>query len=241
VNYFSAALLRPLGYRGPLGTSAGLLLLTSLAAQAQRRPAAFPAPMPSPVEDPTLRRTDVGSTGRYQGLDGSWHAVQIGNWENDRVYLSDAGSTFKTYSPTDLKRFVLSGDTIAAVHDVVVKSRRFPRKKRPELVPAASAQQLYRGGGFQLVDYDSSQPSTVSSRLSSCLRWRRGRAAWQVVPMNTVKFNQLMLTLLGDNPELAAGLRAGQYRPRRDVARLLERYADWKTHQFLQSIALPTR
>ena len=241
MNCLSAVLPRPLGRRVLLGASVGLWVLTSLAAQAQRRPAAFPAPTLSPVEDPTLRRADTGSSGSYQGLDGTWHAVQIDGWENDRVYLSDAGRAFKAYSPTDLKRFVLLGDTIAAVHDAAVRSRRFLRKKRLELVPAAFARQLYRGGGFQLVDYDSSLPSTLGSRLSSRLLLRRGREAWQVVPMNTVKFNQLMLTLLGDNPELAAGLRAGQYQPRRDAAQLLERYADWKVRQSLQSAAQSTR
>lgn len=224
-----------------LDASVGLLVLTSFTTSAQRRSAAFPAPTPRPVEDLTIRRAGTGSSGTYQGLDGAWHAVQIDGWENDRVYLSDAGRTFNAYLPTDLKRFVLFGDTIAAVYDVAVKTRRFVLKGRPRLVPAAFGRQLYRGGSFQLVDYDSSLPSMLSSRLSSRLLLRRGQEAWQVVPMNTANFNQLMLTLLGDNPELAAGLRAGQYQPRRDAAQLLERYADWKVRQSLQSAAQSTR
>ncbi|HEX8428543.1 hypothetical protein [Hymenobacter sp.] len=217
-------------------------MLVALAggAQAQRRPVAFPAPTPAPIEDAALRR-GAGHSGSYQGLDGIWHAVQIEDWQNDRVYMSDAGSTYKAYSPTELRRFVVMGDTVVAVHDFVVPIRRSLFKHRPRLVPVAFARQLYRGGSFQLLDYDPPRPATLVSALSSRLLLRRGQEAWQVLPTNTAKFNQLMLTLLSNNLELAAGLRANQYRLRRDAAQLLERYTDWQTRQFLESTARPTR
>ncbi|MBC8082289.1 MAG: DUF4861 family protein [Hymenobacter sp.] len=161
-------------------------------------------------------------------------------WENDRVYLSDAGDTFKAYFPSELKRFVALGDTVVAARDVVVATRRFPfTRRRPRLIPAAFGRQLFRGGGFQLLSYDPARPATLTSALSSRLLLRRGQEAWQVLPANPAKFNRLMLALLGSDPALAAGLRAGQYRPRRDAARLLEQYADWQTRQFLQSVARP--
>lgn len=203
--------------------------------QAQRKPAAFPPPTAAPTEDPTLRR-GAGHPGSYQALDGQWHAVLIDGWQNDRVHMSDAGNYYKAYSPTELKRFVVSGDTVVAVHDAAVPRRRFLRRARPQLVPAVFGRQLYRGGGFQLVAYDPARPASLTSALSSYLLLRRGQQAWQVLPTTTSKFNQLMLTLLGDDPELAPGLQANQYHLRRDAAQLLERYADWQTRQRLQSI-----
>lgn len=216
-----------------VGTSL-LLVLIGEATQAQRKPAAFPPPTPAPTEDPALHRGS-GNPGSYQGLDGTWHAVQIESWQNDRVYLSDAGSTFKAYSPSELKRFVALGDTVVAVHEVAVRKRRFPRRSRPQLVPAAFGRQLYRGGGFLLVDYDPVRPASLTSALSSHLLLRHDQQAYQVLPTNKVKFNRLMLTLLGNDPELAPGLQANQYHLRRDAAQLLERYADWQIRQFLQS------
>lgn len=219
---------------------AGLYLGSASGARAQQRPAAFPAPTPTPTEDPTRRR-GAGHAGSYQGLDGVWHQVQIEGWENDRVYMSDAGNTYQAYGPAELKRFVVLGDTIAAARDVAVPRRRFLRRPRTELLPALFGRQLYRGGGFQLLDYDSSRPATLTSALSSRLLLRRGTEAWQVLPTNTAKFNQRMLVLLGSDPELAAGLQTGQYRPRRDAAELLERYADRRTRQFLKSAVQPVR
>jgi hypothetical protein len=217
---------------------AGLCLIGASASLAQRR-AGFPAPTPAPTEDPTLRR-GPGHPGSYQGLDGRWHAVQIEGWENDRVYLSDAGVAYQAFAPTELRRFVVLGDTIAAASTVAVPRRRFLRRPRTVLHPAVFGRQLYRGGGFQLLDYDPIRPASFSSGLSSYLLLRRGNEAWQVLPTNTRKFNQLMLVLLGSDPELASGLQAGQYRPRRDAAELLERYADRQTRQILKSAALPT-
>lgn len=216
------------------------IVVLSTTAQAQRKPAAFPAPTPAPTEDPALHR-GAGYAGRYQGNDGAWHSVQIESWENDRVYLSDAGSTFKAYFPTELKRFVTMGDTVVAAHDLIVTTRRFPFSRRRGLLPAAFGRQLYRGGGFQLLNYDPQRPATLLTALSNRLLLRQGHDAWQMLPTNTVKFNQLMLKLLGDNPELAAGLRANQYRPRRDAAELLERYGYWQIQQSLKSTAQPAR
>ncbi|MBD2715875.1 hypothetical protein KBK19_12590 [Microvirga sp. STR05] len=222
-----------------LSYSAVLFLLLSLrpsGAQAQRRAAAFPAPVPAPAADPMLRR-GAGHAGSYQALDGQWYTVQIDGWENDRVYLRDEGGVFAAYSPTDLKRFVYLGDTVVAADAVAMPRRRFLRRPQPRLVPAAFARQLYRGGGFQLLSYDPARPATLTTALSSSMLLRSGNEPWQVLPTNTVKFNQLMLTLLGTDPELVPGLQAGQYHLRRDAAQLLERYADWQTHRFLQSAA----
>lgn len=219
---------------------ASLCLSTAPAALAQQRPAAFPAPTPAPTDDPTRHRGS-GQAGSYQGLDGVWHQVQIGGWENDRVYMSDAGHTYQAYGPTELKRFVMLGDTMVAAREVAVPRRRFLRKPRPQLVPALFGRQLYRGGGFQLLDYDPARPATLTTALSSRRLLRRGAEAWQVLPTNTVKFNQLMLVLLGSDPELASGLQTGQYRPRRDAAALLERYADRQTRLSLKSAAQPAR
>ena len=216
-----------------------IVSLTAVA-QAQRKPAVFPAPTPAPTEDAALHR-GTGHAGQYQGNDGAWHSVQIESWENDRVYLSDAGSTFKAYFPTELKRFVTMGDTVVAARDLIVTTRRFPFKRHRGLLPAAFGRQLYRGGGFQLLNYDPQRPATVLTALSSRLLLRQGQERWQVLPTKTAKFNQLMLKLLGDNPELAAGLRANQYRPRRDAAELLERYAYWQIQQALKSAVQPTR
>ncbi|MDF7809975.1 hypothetical protein [Hymenobacter sp. YC55] len=131
------------------------------------------------------------------------------------------------------------GDTVVAARDLIVPTRHFPFSRRRGLLPAAFGRQVYRGGGFQLINYDPQRPATLLTALSSRLLLRRGQEAWQVLPTNTVKFNQFMLVLLGNNPELATGLRASQYHPRRDAAQLLERYADWQTRQFLQSITQP--
>lgn len=216
---------------------AGLWLAAASFALAQRQPAAFPAPTPAPTEGPALRQ-GTGHTGSYQGLDGGWHTVLVEGWENDRVYLSDAGSMYKAYGPTELKRIVVLGDPIAAAHEVMVQRRRFLRLPRPVLVPAAVERQMYRGGGFQLLQYDHpTRPATLASTLSSKLLLRRGNEAWQVLPSNTAKFNQRMLVLLGSDPELIAGLQTGQYRPRREAAELLERDADRQTRQFLKSAA----
>lgn len=217
-----------------------ILVLAPIFTQAQRKPAAFPAPTPAPTEDPALHRGS-GHAGRYQGNDGAWHSVQIETWENDRVYLSDAGNTFKVYFPTELRRFVTMGDTVVAARDLIVTTRRFPFRRHRALLPAAFGRQLYRGGGFQLLNYDPQRPATLLTALSSRLLLRQGQESWQVLPTKTAKFNQLMLKLLGDNPELAAGLRAKQYRPRRDAAELLERYVYWKIQQSLQSTAQPAR
>ncbi|UOG75740.1 hypothetical protein MTX78_03890 [Hymenobacter tibetensis] len=208
--------------------------------QAQRKPAAFPAPTPAPTEDPTLRR-GAGHAGIYQGNDGAWHTVQIENWENDRVYLSDAGRIYKAYLPTELRRFATMGDTVVAARDLVVVKRRFPFVRRRVLLPAVFGLQLYRGGGFQLLSYDSQRPATLLSALSSQLLLRHGQDEWQILPTNTAKFNQLMLKLLGDNPDLVAGLRAKQYHPRRDAAQLLERYSNWRINQYLQFTSQPAR
>lgn len=216
------------------------LMFAGVCAQAQRKPAAFPAPTPTPTNDPALRRGS-GNFGIYQRLDGTWHPVQIESWQNDRVYMSDAGSTFKAYSPTELQRFVILQDTVVAVHEVAVKKRRFLLRRRPQLVPAAFGRQLYRGGGFQLVSYDPIRPASLTSALSSHLLLRHGAQGWQVLPTNKRAFNQLMLVFVGNAPELAAGLRANRYRPRRDAAHLLEGYADWQTRQFLHSTTSPAR
>ncbi|UOQ67014.1 hypothetical protein [Hymenobacter volaticus] len=216
------------------------IVTLTAAAQAQRKPAAFPATTPALTEDPALHRGS-GHAGRYQSNDGAWHSVQIESWENDRVYLSDAGSTFKAYFPTELRRFVTMGDTVVAARDLVVVTRHFPFRRRRGLLPAAFGRQLYRDGGFQLLTYDPQRPATLLTALSSRLLLRQGQGGWQMLPTKTAKFNQLMLKLLGDNPELAAGLRAKQYRPRRDATELLERYVYWKIQQSLQSTAQPAR
>ena len=216
----------------------GLGLLT-LGAGAQSRPANFPVPTPAPVLSRVLHS---GTPGTYQDLAGNWHEARIAEWENYRVYISEADGLSRVYSPSELKRFVFVryADTVVTAFDVAVPRRRFLRRPKPTLRPALFARQLYHGGGFQLLDYDPVRQSDLLSRLNSSLLLRRTGQPWQLVPTGQTDFNQFMLAQVGDCPALAPGLRAGEYHARRDVVALLERYADWQLRRQLQTAAQST-
>ncbi|TGE25782.1 hypothetical protein E5K00_11505 [Hymenobacter aquaticus] len=202
---------------------------------AQRRPhAAFipPASYPEHTRNPTLRYEPGGKPGTFRGLDGQWHPVQIAGWLPDRVYLNESGNYYRAFSPEEMTAFVLSGtDTVVTLAGVA------PGKLGH--LPTAFGQQLFRGGGLQLVDVTDPVTSLFSVFIKPHKLFIRQNAdGWVLLPKERAPLQQLLLALLADDPALVAQLRAKRV-GRWQVPRLLAQYADFRTTQFLQTAAQP--
>ncbi|TGE14339.1 hypothetical protein [Hymenobacter elongatus] len=212
-----------------------LLLGGSVVGQAQRRPhAAFipPGTYDERTRNPTLRYEPGGRPGTFRGLDGAWHPVQIAGWLPDRVYLNDSGNYYRAFSPEDMTAFVLSNsDTIVTVAGVA------PGKLGNQRT--AFGQQLFRGAGVQLVDVTDPVTSLLSVFLKPHKLFIRQNAdGWILVPKQKAVLQQLLLKMLADDPTLVAELRAKRV-GRWQLPRLLTRYADFRTTQFLQTASRP--
>jgi hypothetical protein len=215
--------------------AAWLIVAGHFVGQAQRRPhAAFipPGSYDEHTRNPTLRYEPGGRPGTFRGLDGLWHPVQIAGWLPDRVYLNESGNYYRAFSPEEMTAFVLSNaDTIVTIAGVA------PGKLGHQLT--AFGQQLFRGGGMQLVDVTDPVTSLVSVFIKPHKLFIRQKAGdWILLPKQKAALQPLLLTLLADDPALVAELRAKRV-GRWQVPRLLARYADFRTTQFLQTAAQP--
>jgi len=184
------------------------------------------------TRDPTLRYEPGSHPGTFRGLDGSWHPAQIAGWLPDRVYLNASGDYYHAFSPTDMTAFVTQyGDTVVTVAGMAPgKLGRFP---------SVFGRQLFRGAGMQLADVTGETRSLLDLLITPHkLVIRKNADGWLLVPRQKKAFRELMLVLLADDPTLVAELRAG-HGGRAQLPRMLTRYADFRTTQFLQTAARP--
>ncbi|GAA4004158.1 hypothetical protein GCM10022408_14820 [Hymenobacter fastidiosus] len=197
-------------------------------------PAAFvpPTSYDKNTRDPTLRYEPGGRPASFRGLDGAWHPVQIADWLTDRVYLNETGDYYRAFSPEDMTAFVDKyADTIVTVTGLAPgKLGRFS---------AVFGRQKFRGAGMQLVDVTDEARSILDLIIMPHrLVIRKNADGWLLVPRQKVAFQQLMLVLLADDPTAVAELQTGRV-GRGQLPRLLTRYADFRTTQFLQTAARP--
>ncbi|WP_400192173.1 hypothetical protein [Hymenobacter sp. B81] len=201
------------------------LLLASAGCLAQRVPsAAAPPPTPAPAADAAQYR-GTGLHGRYQTPDGRWHAARVHQWRRDRVYLGEPDRPdFRPYFPSEVKRFVVGPDTMAAVQHFVLP------KGRGQLVAQGFARQLLRQGEYRLYQYDHSEnPSPLTALTAQVMLLRRGAEPLQVVPTRARAYRAWMLAQFGACPAVARQLRTGAARPWRDTPQLLATYVSWQT------------
>lgn len=205
-----------------------LLAALATAAHAQR-PAAFPPPgtYNHLTPDPTLSYQTDGRPSAFQDLSGHWHAVQIGEYTAQRAYFNEGGRRYQAYLPREIQAFVRTpGDTLVALTGPANYSRE---------AGGVFGNQLYRGGGLQLVDAKTLNRSVLERLLARpALLLRQGQGPWVRVPKRKAQFQQLFLTLLADDPAVVAELRQGQARPGRDAERLLRQYAENRLTQALR-------
>lgn len=216
--------------------AAGLLVAGHFAGMAQRRPhAAFipPGSYPEQTRNPTLRYEPGGQPGSYRGLDGHWHPVQIAGWLPDRVYLNESGNYYRAFSPEEMTAFVPFGaDTVVTVAGVA--PGKLGNDQR-----TAFGQQLFRGGSVQLVDVTDQGTSLIGMLFQPHRLFIRQNAdGWVLLPKQKPALQQLLMTMLADDPALVAELRAKRI-GRWQVQRVLVRYAESRTTRFLQTAAQP--
>lgn len=198
------------------------LVGATTATTAQRRqPASIVVPPQAmAVYDPggKLQGATGGNPGRYQLPDGTWHETLVYEIKPDRVYLGEAGKGVSTaVFPEQITRFAVNGEVYGAVSG-------FRLKPGGRMVQPAFARQLFNAGGYTLLAYGEAEESFWIRLFGQRLLLRIGTEPIIVLPVRKKPFNRLMLTIVGDNPDLARQLRANKFQAWPDAANILTAY-----------------
>jgi hypothetical protein len=196
------------------------LSATTATAQRQQPASLVVPPKTMAVYDPAgkLQGAVGGTPGRYQLPDGTWHETLIYEIKPDRIYLGEAGKGISTaVFPEQITRFAVNGEVYGAVSG-------FRLKPGGRMIQPAFARQLFDAGGYTLLAYGEAEESFWVRLFGRRLLLRIGAEPILVLPTRTKSFNRLMLTIVGDNPDLARQLRANQFRAWPDAADILTTY-----------------
>lgn len=190
----------------------------------ERAPTTPPGPSPFPAPAPEAHLLP----GRYQTLDGLWHAARINDWRHDRVLLRDEGDEQRQLlGPETLRRFVREADpdTVVSVRDFVLPGHRLER--------AVFARQLLRGGGLALYEYNRLEKRNLWELMlfphaGRFLLLRQGAGPVLALPRARRRLRALLTEIMAEDPVSVARLRAHPPRLWRDTGPLLRDYlARW--------------
>lgn len=165
--------------------------------------------------------------GMYQLADGSWHTGQL--------YLEQAGQlrvrnpndkVITEYQPVEVRLFTIEKDTFQVIRGVQISARR--------RLASAFAKQLYHYGNFTAFNLVHEATGVGAFMLASSgstpaadliVQGPTGDAV--VVPGTRRAFEEAMLPLFGDCPEIAENIKRGKW-GRQHMQKVLLSYAQWQ-------------
>ncbi|MDQ2792500.1 MAG: hypothetical protein M3Y12_00620 [Bacteroidota bacterium] len=109
---------------------------------------------------PVPRYVGSGHPGSYRLADGIWHTADIGpTGQADRVLMRPEGiADFVLFLPHEIAAYAVQGDTFVTLPP-------FVRRRHRQLVPTAFAHRTYHDGGYEVLLYDGTPPT--SSRYAA--------------------------------------------------------------------------
>ncbi|GGF14772.1 hypothetical protein GCM10011383_27460 [Hymenobacter cavernae] len=159
--------------------------------------------------------------GNYQLVDQSWHPA--------KMWLQGLEGGLQAQEEGSRQKRLFSLDEVQAVATVIDTfrvMRNFADPKKPDVkVPACFVKQVYNRGGYLLASYSWTTMNTPEWDGDGLLLSHGKQVI--TVPVKRKEFEQVMLSLFGDHPDLAKQLKAGALRAKQ-TKQIVAVYVNWK-------------